>query len=183
MVNSTLAKFDDTEVHLLDSEYPRSEITRHRYTVRAIAVNDHDEVAMLRIEGADFFGFRQHLESPGGGIEPGETVIDTLSRELQEELGYSVSFTLPLGRVAQDYHLLQATHHATYFLVRVGKKIATSRTPEEQALIQDIVWMPIQKLLHYLRSNVQTGAGHLIHIRERLMIERAIQQLPHLPKE
>ena len=175
--------FDDREVHLLDSEYPQTEITTHRYTVRAIALNNHDEVAMLRIETSDHFGHRHHLESPGGGVEPGETVVETLIRELQEEIGYKVAFYLPLGRVAQDYNLIHATHHAVYFMVRVGDKVALNRTDDEQQFIQEVVWMPIQKLYHYLLSNPQTGAGHLIHVRERLMIERAISMLQKLPKE
>lgn len=174
---------EEPEIHLMDSEYATSTITHHRYTVRAIVLNDHDEVAMLRIETVDHFGARHHLESPGGGIEEGETVVDTLTRELQEEIGYKVAFYLPLGRVAQDYNLIQSTHHAVYFLVRAGDKVTLNRTEDEKGFIKEVVWMPIQKLHNYLLSNPQTGAGHLIHVRERLMIERALTQLQRLPKE
>ncbi len=58
-----------------------------RPTVKAIIVNDNDEVLL----------FSSGL--PGGGVEDGETNKQALERELMEEIGAKVSITRELGNV------------------------------------------------------------------------------------
>jgi hypothetical protein len=58
-----------------------------RPTVKAIIVNDNDEVLL----------FSSGL--PGGGVEDGETNEQALERELMEEIGAKVSITRELGNV------------------------------------------------------------------------------------
>lgn len=55
-----------------------------RHTVRGIILKDH-HILLVTGHGADFYW------TPGGGVESGESVINTLHREIQEELGVKVS--------------------------------------------------------------------------------------------
>ena len=58
---------------------------RFRMSVHAVIVNDRNEVLLLKANyGAKSWGL------PGGAIEPGETIHETLERECVEEIGIKV---------------------------------------------------------------------------------------------
>jgi 8-oxo-dGTP diphosphatase len=54
-----------------------------RPAVRALLIDPDDRVLLVRFE----FGDGPVWATPGGGIEPGEEVMDALRRELAEEVG------------------------------------------------------------------------------------------------
>lgn len=54
-----------------------------RHTIRGIILQNKS-VLLVTGHGADFYW------TPGGGVEPGETTIETLHREIKEELGVVV---------------------------------------------------------------------------------------------
>ena len=56
---------------------------RLRPAVRAVLVDGADRVLLVRFQ----FGERVVWATPGGGIEPGEEVLEALRRELLEEVG------------------------------------------------------------------------------------------------
>ena len=53
-----------------------------------------------RLDGTPYEGY---WEYPGGKIEPGETALQALRRELQEECGIDIRAARPLIRIAHDY--------------------------------------------------------------------------------
>lgn len=59
-----------------------------RHTVRGILIKDR-QVLLVTGHGADFYW------TPGGGVEPGESTVDALYREIKEELGVEVKEYIP----------------------------------------------------------------------------------------
>ncbi len=62
------------------------EVVEHSDCVAVVVVDDHDKILLVRQFRHAVEKFL--LEIPAGGIEPGEEPIDSVRRELQEEIGY-----------------------------------------------------------------------------------------------
>ena len=71
------------------------EVVEHSDCVAVVVVDDQDKVLLVRQFRHPVGKFL--LEIPAGGIEPGEEPLDSVRRELQEEIGYFPRKTDRLG--------------------------------------------------------------------------------------
>lgn len=104
-----------------------------------LVVNAHGQVLMAQRH------LHQHQggcwEFPGGKVEPGETVVQALSRELKEEIGIDVQEHQPCVDVSHDYpdkRVLLSVHW-------VSKYLGEPKSLESQPLR----WVPITRLQDY----------------------------------
>ncbi len=62
------------------------EVVEHSNCIAVVAIDEHDNVLLVRQFRHPVDRFL--LEIPAGGINPGEEPVDSVRRELQEEIGY-----------------------------------------------------------------------------------------------
>lgn len=98
----------------------------------AIISNEQGHVLLVRKKGADF------LMQAGGKIDPGETPLDALRRELREEIDIDLRDAHPpfLGTfTAPAANEIDAVVEAAIFDVRISEPVFP------QAEIEEIVWV------------------------------------------
>lgn len=90
-----------------DFIYPKNQLeNKKRKTVRALLIKDN-KIGLLHIKGDDLaFGKRNHLETPGGGIDDSESPIEALKREILEETGFTIKNIQYVTTVAVEYNPL-----------------------------------------------------------------------------
>jgi 8-oxo-dGTP diphosphatase len=100
--------------------------------VYALIENDDKQIAAIR-SGTGFF-------LPGGGIDPGETEIEALKRELMEEIGHQVSWVIEMG-TAIDY--IHASREDVYYRImsKFYKVKLGSKTREGSEMDHQLVWL------------------------------------------
>ena len=102
-----------------DELFPYNGYDHIRYTARAIIENENNEFGFLHLVGEDFFGVRDHLESCGGGLEENEDLVDTIIREVKEEMGLSIRHLKLLGSIIDTYNLINRITLSTFFYCSV----------------------------------------------------------------
>lgn len=124
---------------------------KRRVAARVVVLAD-DAVLLFEDSDPGVPGCRWWV-TPGGGIDPGETVLSAAVRELQEETGLVVEPTALLGPVARrvtvhgysDQVLEQEEH---FFVLRTERyEVSTAGHTEEELLkLQSHRWWPLAEL-------------------------------------
>jgi 8-oxo-dGTP pyrophosphatase MutT (NUDIX family) len=101
-------------------------------TVAAVIADDRGHVLLVRKRGSDTF------IQPGGKREPGEDSLETLARELREEIGVAIDAgsARRLGEFEDE-----AVHEAGRRVRAEAFLVAIDRAPFPAAEIEELAWI------------------------------------------
>lgn len=151
-----------------DEVWPYEGLDHVRRTVRCFLENDEGKYAMLRIKGEDIFGVRNHLETPGGGIEVNESYHKALRREIKEELGFSICRIREIGTIVDTYNILHRVTKSTFFHAYVDQDIQCEPhlTELEKSLFDHVEWYTLEELMKQLNPQNKKGVELLVNQRD-----------------
>jgi 8-oxo-dGTP diphosphatase len=123
-----------------------------RHSARAVILTDDHRVLLCRHVVADPPG-QVVWATPGGGLEPGETPLTALRRELQEEVGLVVDAEPPHvwhRRVVAPGHLpgYDGVVH-DFFLVRTPAFVPRGTLELAAENITELRWWPLSGIAAY----------------------------------
>lgn len=131
---------------------------KQRKSGRAILLNERDQVLLMRHEdSAPVDPVRPEVPgywaTPGGGIEAGESAVEALRRELQEELGLmdvAIGRRVGVREVQLDLPGIGAVlSHETFYECRVSETPVLNReglSEWERRVLQTIRWWSREEL-------------------------------------
>lgn len=160
----------------IDDQYPDNGYYHTRYIVRAVLLNDKNEVALLKINSFDSFGYRNYYETPGGGRKLFESNIKALRREILEEVGVTIKDIKIIGKVIDFYNLLNRRNVQYYYLCRVNKYKESKLEEYEKTIIQSLEWVHISKVVDVF-TNIYDNALSRLAVRREVPILKLAQDM------
>lgn len=115
-----------------------------RNSVRCLLINQNQEICLLYSRARDYYAI------PGGGIEPGESLLQTLNRETLEETGYLLKNPKPIGNIyEQRYDRVTTTY---FFSAQPDKILHSNYMPDELEEDYILKWLSLPKALQIFQT-------------------------------
>lgn len=156
-----------------DNIYPFTYTSHRRITVRAVLLNEKNEVALLHLIKDDLFGHRDCYETPGGGKRKNETFHEGVIREVKEETGFQAKIIKFLAKVEDFYNLIHRNNINYYYLLKVDKYVGVDLEEYEKEMFKELVFLPIEQAIKIMNEVKDDGVGLLVKQRELPVLELA----------
>lgn len=158
---------------LKDDQYPFRGVSHAREIVRAILLDENNNVCLEYILDDDGFGPRDYYETPGGGIKDGETHVDALKREMEEEVGYHIEVIEEIGEVKDYYNLIKRRNHNYFYLCRRTTPCKQRLEDDEKRRINKIIWVNIDDAISLYENMQNCLVGRIVKQRELPVLKLA----------
>lgn len=167
--------------HFEDPYYPYTYTDHKRTIVRAVVINENNQVALLHVVSDDLFGHRDCFELPGGGKKEGEGFHQGVLREIQEETGFRGKIIKFLAKVDDFYNLIHRNNQNYYYLVRTTDYVGESKEDYEKKVIQELLFVDIDRAIELVNNVKDDGVGLLVKQRELPILELAKEYIDEHP--
>ena len=135
--------------------YDREETVFHRDAARAVICRGN-AFLLIHSRHGDY-------KFPGGGVNPGENLVEAMIREVREETGYLVlpGTIRPLGKVCErrkgmDADVMEMDSH--YFACEVEIRAGERQLDTYEAEYgYEVVWMPLAEAIERNRAGADEG--------------------------
>ena len=154
------------EIFLKDDQYPFTQTTHLRKIARAIVLDEQGNVALHHIHRNDIFGDQWYYETPGGGVDEGETFEEAVVRECEEELGYEVEVLAPLSIVHDFYNLIGRENENRFFLAKRKREVGVHFASDGDTMIQETIYVPFDEAIRLMSSQEDKGVSLIVKRRE-----------------
>ncbi len=173
------------EYRFQDDQFPFSGVKEDRLIARAIVLDEENRVALHTIRRFDLgMPYEQtYFETPGGGIDEGETPEEAARRECEEELGYDIEILAPLCIVDDYYNVIYRHNVNHYFLARRKQRVGVHFVSEGDSLIQETRYYPIEEAIALMDGQDETFISGLVRQRELPVLRLAKQYLGEMGKK
>lgn len=124
---------------------------KQRKAARAVVYDEHNKIGILHVKSSNYY------KLPGGGIEYGESILDTVERECTEELGVKIEILQEIGYIVEyraQFQLIQTSY--CYSAQILSNKDYPNFTEEEKSQGFEILWVPPREALMKLSLNLST---------------------------
>lgn len=123
---------------------PTIEHPNIRNSARCLLINQDQEICLLYSRARDYYAI------PGGGIEPGESLLQALSRETLEETGYLLKNPKPIGNIHEQLYDRVTT--TFFFSAQPDKVLHTNYMPDEIEEDYILKWLSLPKALQIFQT-------------------------------
>lgn len=143
-----------------------------RTAVRIVLLNELNQIALLHSRKYNFH------KIGGGGVEAGESLIEALRRETQEELGCNIKDIREFGSVEEFYNYSALHQVAHYFLANIDGDVGQNKLQGyEIDHDYEVLWFDIDKILLILEKEFlnypETGSinGRFTLVRDQFILK------------
>ena len=162
-------------LQLQDTDYPYNGFTHTRVIARAFVLDEYNNIALHQIFRDDMFGKEGYYETPGGGVGEGETLLEGVIRECQEELGLLIEPLIEIGVVDDAYNLIRRQNESHFFVARVIGKTEKHFVSDGDHLIQETIWVKPERAKALYEAMSDHGVSGIVKRRELPMLLEAIE--------
>lgn len=148
----------------------RQSTAKPRITARGFLFRKDGMVALEYLSRLGFYNI------PGGGVEPGEALRQTLRREFLEETGYQCSILADLGVVHEIRTYCNSLISSHFFTAKtVGEPKKRDLTSNEKRLNIRLLWLPVPEAYRRISAQTPSTAQQTFIKRRNLAAFQALE--------
>lgn len=152
-----------------NGEYPKNKKYNFRRASRAVIVNKKKEIALLYYKNNNFY------KLPGGGVEQGETKVQTVKREILEEIGCEIKNIKELPTIIEYKNLMDTIQISYCFVAKVHKNTHELHLTKQEAKAGiEINWISLNRAIQLVKSQKMNNYnGKFVKRRSLIMLEQS----------